>query len=234
MKLISLVATTDAHYLLESDKDYQNKYAFNGSYKEDGEAYVDCFIQTEDEVRARLACPDPAVVNEAIANTHKIADRCNVEMPLSAPIMPHVDVPTEYKSSRDWLESLCEDGFKNKLRIDELEPEKQIEYRDRCKYELDSLERMGFLDYILLVYSYANVARRRGIARGSGGGSLVCFLTNITNIDPVEHGLYFERFIDAARLRDSRPGDYGQRIEDSGRRLRFWQRFMRRSFAFHL
>lgn len=197
---ISLVVTTDAHYLLELDKDYQNKYAFNGSYKEDGEAYVDCFIQTEDEVRARLQYLDSAVVDEAIANTHKIADRCNVEMPLSAPIMPHVDVPSGYKSSREWLESLCEDGFKNKLRIDELEPEKQVEYRARCKYELDSLERMGFLDYILLVYSYANVARRRGIARGSGGGSLVCFLTNITNIDPVEHGLYFERFIDVGAI----------------------------------
>jgi len=197
---ISLVVTTDAHYLLESDKDYQNKYAFNGSYKEDGEAYVDCFIQTEDEVRARLQYLDSAVVDEAIANTHRIADRCNVEMPLSAPIMPHVDVPDGYRSSREWLESLCEDGFKNKLRIDELEPDKQVEYRDRCKYELDSLERMGFLDYILLVYSYANVARRRGIARGSGGGSLVCFLTNITNIDPVEHGLYFERFIDVGAI----------------------------------
>ena len=65
---------------------------------------------------------------------------------------------------------------------------------------MESLQGMGFVDYMLLVYSYANVPTGRGIARGSGGGSLVCYLSNITDIDPIEHGLYFERFIDVGAL----------------------------------
>lgn len=162
--------------------------------------------------------------------THTIADKCDVEMPLSAPIMPKVDTPEEFSNNKQWLEKLCEDGFKEKLNIDvnnrcvfdknrklfqpvydengfltgyddvELSEDKVIEYIDRYLYELDSLNRMGFIDYILLVYSYANIAKRRGIARGSGGGSLICYVTNITNIDPIEHGLYFERFIDVGAL----------------------------------
>lgn len=197
---IPCVVTTDAHYTWEQDKEYQNKYAFNGSYKEDGEAYIDCFIQSEEEVKQRLAYFDNSIIDELIQNTHIIANKCNVEMPLSAPIMPHINTPNEYSSNKEWLQSICEEGFKNKLHEDDLLPELQQTYRERYEYELDSLDRMGFIDYILLVYSYANIAKRRGIARGSGGGSLICYLTNITNIDPIEHGLYFERFIDVGAL----------------------------------
>jgi DNA polymerase-3 subunit alpha len=197
---IECVVTSDAHYVWEKDKDYQNKYAFNGSYKEDGEAYVDCFIQSEQDVRDRLWYFSNDVIDKLIRNTHIIADKCNVRMPLSAPIMPHINTPKEFKSNKEWLEKICKDGFVNKLNIDCLDEDIQKIYRDRYEYEINSLDRMGFIDYILLVYSYANVAKRRGIARGSGGGSLVCYLANITNIDPIEHGLYFERFIDVGAL----------------------------------
>ena len=71
---IPAVVTTDAHYVRQEDKDYQNKYAFNGTYKEDGEAYVDCFIQSESEVRERLQYLDEKTVDSLIENTHKIAD----------------------------------------------------------------------------------------------------------------------------------------------------------------
>lgn len=197
---IKCIVTCDTHYTWEEDKEYQNKYAFNGSYKEDGEAYVDCFIQSEEQVRERITYFSKDVIDKLINNTHEISDKCNVEMPLSAPIMPRVDTPAKFKTNREWLESICEDGFKNKLHIDTLPQEEQKIYRERYEYEVDSLYRMGFIDYILLVYSYANIAKRRGIARGSGGGSLVCYLSNITNIDPIEHGLYFERFIDVGAL----------------------------------
>jgi len=197
---IKCVVTCDAHYTREEDKKYQNKYAFNGKYKEDGEAYIDCFIQSESEVRDRISYFPDDVVDKLIQTTHEIADKCNVEMPLSAPIMPNIDTPKEFNSNKEWLENICENGFRNKLHIEKLSEDKQKEYRDRFLYELDSLDRMGFIDYILLVYSYANIAKRRGIARGSGGGSLICYLSNITNIDPIEHGLYFERFIDVGAL----------------------------------
>lgn len=215
---IPLVVTTDAHYVYEEDKKYQNKYAFNGTYKEDGEAYTDCYIQTEEEMREKLSYLPPEIVDEAIKNTDIISDRCNLTMPLSAPIMPKINTPEIYKDNVEWLHSICSDGFIKKLNIDintktivdknrpQLSQEEIDEYYDRYKYEFDALYRMGFIDYILLVYSYANIPNRRGIARGSGGGSLINFVTNITDIDPIEHGLYFERFIDVGALKQLEEG----------------------------
>lgn len=226
---IECVVTTDAHYTYREDQRYQNKYAFYGSYKEDGESYIDCYIQSELEVRERLDYFDDIFINRVISNTEKIADRCNVYIPLSAPIMPHVDTPKEFKDNKDWLGTLCKNGFKDKLNIDMdtqitydtsrtrdvfdtedghyigsvpwIHTKEEInQYIERYNYEMNSLDKMGFIDYILLVYSYANVAGRRGIARGSGGGSLINYVTNITDIDPIEHGLYFERFIDVGAL----------------------------------
>ena len=209
---IPCVVTCDAHYARKNDKEYQNKYAFNGAYKEDGEAYVDCFVQSEQEVRERLYYVDNNTVDVLIANTHTIAGRCNLDMPLSAPIMPKIDTPVRYSTNREWLVDVCTSGFEKKLGIlynyqsqkassDSIGEGAIQEYVSRFIYEIDSLEQMGFIDYILLVYTYSNKGKRRGIARGSGGGSLVCYLANITNIDPIEHGLYFERFIDVGALK---------------------------------
>lgn len=226
---IPVVVTCDAHYVYESDKKYQNKYAFGGSYKEDGEAYTDCFVQSEAEVRERLAYLPANIVDEAVSNTDIIANKCNVEMPISAPIMPEVPTPKEFKDNTEWLVSLCKQGARKKLNFDfdtleTVDPSKKRKIYDentgeflreeplvyskeekdvyikRFEYELDKLVRMGFVDYILLVYSYSSVGKRRGIARGSGGGSLINYLTDITKIDPIVHGLYFERFIDVGAL----------------------------------
>ena len=200
---IPLVVTTDAHYVYEDDRKYQNKFAFNGKYKEDGESYVDCFIQSEQEVRDRLRYLPSHVVDEAIGNTRIIADRCDVRIPLSPPIMPNIETPKEFSSNKAWLMSLCREGAKKKLGIDIESPNLTgniPEYISRLHYEIDSLERMGFIDYMLLVYSYASKGERKGPGRGSGGGSLICYLTDITDVDPIEHGLYFERFIDVGAL----------------------------------
>lgn len=216
---ICCVVTTDAHYTWETDQKYQAKYAWGGSYKEDGESYLDCFIQSEQEIRDRLTYLDTETVHELIQNTHRIADKCTLEIPLSAPIMPKVDTPPQFCSGRDWLASLCKEGFRRKLNID-LETRTIADpngtylnksaidvYINRYEYELNALDKMGFVDYILLVYSYASVGKRRGIARGSGGGSLINYLTDITNIDPIEHGLYFERFIDVSALSKLESGE---------------------------
>lgn len=227
---VNIVATCDAHYVYKEDKKYQNKYAFNGAYKEDGEAYVDCYVQSADEVAEKLSYLGEQVVKESIEETVKIANKCTLEIPLSAPIMPQLDTPKEFSDNKEWLEKICIDGFKQRLNIDyvnkcvsdpysmltrnifdedwnvvdkeyyQLTQSEIDEYINRYEYEMDALYRMGFIDYILLVYSYANVAKRRGIARGSGGGSLINYLSSITNIDPIEHNLYFERFIDVGAL----------------------------------
>lgn len=225
---IPVVVTCDAHYVYEDDKKYQNKYAFGGAYKEDGESYIDCFVQSEAEVRERISYLPDDVIDEVIRNTDIISDKCNVEMPISAPIMPEVPIPEGYKDNTEWLVDLCKQGARKKLNFDFdtyetvdatktidiyndegefikkvpfiLSKEEKDVYVERFDYEMDKLIRMGFVDYILLVYSYSDIGKRRGIARGSGGGSLVNYLTNITNIDPIVHGLYFERFIDVGAL----------------------------------
>lgn len=202
-----VVVTCDAHYVYPEDKEYQNKYAFNGSYREQAEgAYVDCFVQSEDEVRQKLTYLDKATIDRLIENTDSIGAMCNVSMPISAPIMPEISVPDGYATNKDYLIALCNEGFK-RLNLSSMTDSLAAEYFERYRYELDSLERLGFIDYILLVHSYANITKRRGIARGSGGGSLICYLTNITQIDPVEHGLYFERFIDVGQLQALEAGE---------------------------
>lgn len=207
---IEIVATTDAHYTWEKDRQYQNIYAFGGKYKEDGESYIDCYMQSEQEVRDKLSYLPQHIVDQAIRNTQVIADKCNVELPLSAPIMPKVDTPPEYPDNLSWLQQICRSGCRQKLGfdIDTLEDaenptvprEERQKYKDRYEYEMDALTRMGFIDYTLLVYSYANVGKRRGKGRGSGGGSLVNYFSNITDVDPIEHGLFFERYVDVSAL----------------------------------
>lgn len=205
---IPLVVTTDSHYVFPEDKKYHDVYSFNSSYKEDDEGkdiYVDCYIQNENEVKSNLEYLNEDIINQAINNTHIISDKCNIELPLSAPIIPHIDIPSQYYSEKEWLVAICEEGFQ-KRGINELTNDKKQEYIDRYNYELSAVEEMGFLGYYLLVYTYANQVKRRGIARGSGGGSLLCYLMNITDIDPIEHKLYFERFIDVGALEHLKAG----------------------------
>ena len=215
---IQTVITTDVHYVRGEDKEYQNKYAWNGKYIEEGEAYTDCFVQSEEEIRSKLTYLPQREIKQSMQNTVDICKKCSVTLPLSAPIMPEVECPPEFQSTKEWLHAICRKGFRDKLNIDldaeciytdpsvtasEEQPISQAlidTYIHRYYYELHALEKMGFIDYILLVYTYSNIGKRRGIARGSGGGSLINYLTNITNIDPVEHGLYFERFIDVGAL----------------------------------
>lgn len=207
---IGIVVTTDAHYVLKDDQKYQNIYAFGGKYAEEGESYTDCYVQSEEEVREKLSYLPKEIVDEAINNTDIIADKCSLEMPLSAPILPEVKTPKQFRNNKEWLEHLCYIGGIKKLQIDFKErkyngskgmsEELLNSYLERYDYELNALEKMGFLDYILLVYSYSSVGKRRGKGRGSGGGSLINYLTNITDIDPIEHCLYFERFIDVAAI----------------------------------
>ncbi|MCM1334183.1 MAG: DNA polymerase III subunit alpha [Bacteroides sp.] len=217
---IEVVVTCDAHYVRNEDRPYQNVYAFGGAYAESGESYIDCFVQSEEEVRERLSYLDRSVVDRAIENTDRIADHCQLEMPLSAPIMPDVNHirPKEYIDNASWLQALCENGCLHKLGFDILtgeeeahckvrDPTERRVYLDRFLYELDSLKRMGFVDYILLVYTYANVGKRKGPGRGSGGGSLINYLTDITDIDPIEHKLMFERFIDVGAIAQLEAGE---------------------------
>lgn len=204
---VKYVVTTDAHYLNKDDQKYHNIFVQIGQAREVGETYNDCYVQSNDEILEICKSTTREENLNALKTTDEIAEKCNVEMPLSPPIMPHVDIPFGYKSEIDYLKDLCVSGWYSK-KIN-LKPNKE-EYKKRLAYEMSAIAKMGFEGYFLLVHSYCNSVKRRGIARGSAGGSLVCYLTNITDIDPIEYGLYFERFIDVGALELLREGKITQ------------------------
>ena len=225
---IKYVVTCDAHYVREEDQKYHSVFVQVGSSREAGEVYDDCYLQSEDDVIKKCASTTEYTSN-AIATTHEIANKCENTIPLSAPIIPHFPVPAPYKSELEYLKFLCNDGLKKKgfmkwnmdqwntYMTDKIYAEDgtyverklvdfnsvreiQQKYIQRARYEMNALEAMGFEGYYLMVHSYVNAARRRGIARGSGGGSLLAYLCGIVDIDPIKYGLYFERFIDVGAI----------------------------------
>ena len=225
---IKYVVTCDSHYVRPEDEKYHNIFIQIGSQREAGEIYKDCYLQSEQDV-INKCMSTKQYTQQAIANTHEIANKCENTIPLSAPIIPHVPVPKQYPSELKYLQTLCNEGFKQKgfatwtyeqwkkYLTDEIHKEdgtvEKVElihfnsaeeirkkYIDRAKYEMNALKEMGFEGYYLLVHSYVNAAKRRGIARGSGGGSLLAYLCGIVDIDPIKYGLYFERFIDVGAL----------------------------------
>lgn len=225
---IKYVVTCDAHYVRPEDEKYHNIFIQIGSQREAGETYKDCYLQSEQDVIDKCVSTKQ-YTQQAIATTHEIADKCENTIPLSAPIIPHVPVPDGYKSELQYLQSLCNQGFKDKGfatwtdsqwrryltdkiykdngTVEEVELVKfnsaadiRKQYIERARYEMNALKEMGFEGYYLLVHSYVNAAKRRGIARGSGGGSLLAYLCGIVDIDPIKYGLYFERFIDVGAL----------------------------------
>lgn len=197
---IKWVATSDSHFVNKEDQELHGIWVQLSEFREAGEIYNDCQIQSIDEAREFLK---PALTDEeielAISSTMEIMERCNVKIPLSAPIIPHIEIPKEFSSEDEYVKHLCRIGWK-KRGIHKLPKDQQKKYLTRLQYEFDAIFRMGFSGYYLLVESYANAVERRGIARGSGGGSLVAYLMNIVNIDPVRFDLWFERFIDISSL----------------------------------
>lgn len=193
------IITTDAHYLTEEDQDYHSKFIQINQDRDVGETYNDCYIQTEEEIYEKCCYLPKEKIKKALFNTDKIAEMCNVDIPLSAPIMPVENIPAPFNKQIDYLWYLCKQGWEDR-KINLKSEEVKEQYRKRLAYEMSSIEKMGFEGYYLYVWGYANSVKRRGIARGSGGGSLVAYLSKIVDIDPMRHGLYFERFIDVGAL----------------------------------
>lgn len=152
-------------------------------------------------------------IPEAIENTHVIADQCGVELPVGQEYhVPHF-TPPEGMTVRAYAERLCEEGLRRRYPAwDEsadaqkkagLTKKFRTTAEKRLAYEIDVLARMGFVSYVLIVADFVRFAREKGIAvgpgRGSAAGSFVCYLLGITEIDPLEYGLLFERFLNPSR-----------------------------------
>ena len=197
---IPLVATNDSHYLRKED-----------AYNHEVLLCIQTGKKMSDEDRMRFETDELYIksqeemmeyfknVPEAIENTIKIAEKCNVEFEFGHTILPNYEVPAEFKTHFEYLKKLTDDGIRN--RYGENPSEEIIE---RENYELGVIEKMGYTDYFLIVWDYVHYAKSHGIpvgpGRGSGAGSIVAYAIEITDIDPIKYGLIFERFLNPERI----------------------------------
>ena len=197
---LPLVATNDAHYLKKEDA-YNHEVLLciqTGKRMSDEDRMRfetdELYIKSPEEmIEYFSAFPD------AIENTVKIANECNVEFEFGHTILPNYDVPEEFATHYDYFKKLCDDGIKKRYGEN---PSQEI--LDRAEYELGIIQKMGFVDYFLIVWDYIHFAKEHGIAvgpgRGSGAGSIIAYAIEITDIDPIRYGLMFERFLNPERI----------------------------------
>ena len=197
---IPLAATNDAHYLKKEDA-YNHEVLLciqTGKRMSDvdrmrfetDELYVK---SPEEMIEYFKAFPD------AIENTVKIADKCNVEFEFGHTILPNYDVPEEFPTHFDYFKKLCDDGIKKRYGEN---PSQEI--LDRAEYEIGIIKKMGYVDYFLIVWDFIHYAKIHNIpvgpGRGSGAGSIIAYAIEITDIDPMKYGLLFERFLNPERI----------------------------------
>ena len=196
---IPLVATNDAHYLAREDAAAQDVLMCvqTGRLLEDENRMrfetEEFYLKSEDEMRALF--PNHP---EAIENTAKIAELCNVDFEFGHYHLPQFKLPKGETDATAYFESLCRKGFAWRY------PNGSEENRAQLRYEMDVIEQMGFVDYFLIVSDFIGYAKRKGIpvgpGRGSAAGSMVSYCLNITDIDPLKYSLYFERFLNPERV----------------------------------
>ena len=197
---IPLLATNDAHYLKKED-----------AYNHEVLLCIQTGKRMSDEDRMRfttdefyIKSPEEMMeyfksIPEAVENTVKVAEKCNVEFEFGHTILPNYDVPDEFETHYDYLKKLADDGIKKRYGDN---PSKEI--IDREEYELGVIKKMGYVDYFLIVWDYVHYAKSHDIpvgpGRGSGAGSIVAYAIEITDIDPIKYGLIFERFLNPERI----------------------------------
>lgn len=200
------IITTDAHAATKEDLYYQGRHVQIAHDSETmSESYEGCYLQSEEEIYQTLADNiGKDNVRVGLENTNFLADMCEeVKMPFQEPQLPTYPLPKGYETNYDYLKALIEQGWKDR-GIDRLSLEEQKVYRDRVDYELNIINTMNFCGYFIIVWDFLNHAKEIGVktgaGRGSGSGSLVCFLIGITNLNPIKYGLIFERFLNPERV----------------------------------
>ncbi len=204
---IPLIATNDAHYLSKNDVEAHDALlcVLTGKLITDQKRlrYTGTeYIKSRDEM-ARLFVDhlDPDVIEEALDNTLRVADAVEDYDILGHQQLPDFPLP-EGQTPISHLTQVSEQGLRQRLDLSETEAMDPL-YAERLHYELGVMEQMGFPTYFLVVWDYIRFAREQGIpvgpGRGSAAGSLVAYALGITNIDPVRHGLLFERFLNPER-----------------------------------
>ena len=195
---IPLIVTNDAHYLRREDAYMQDVLMCvqTGKTLDDPDRMKfeteEFYLKSEEEMRALF--PD---LDDAFENTQRIAARCNVEFQFGKYHLPEFKLPEGY-DSLGYLKELCSKGFEERYGGE------HPEYKQQLEYEIDMIQKMGFTDYFLIVSDFVQYAKNAGIpvgpGRGSAAGSMVAYTLHITDIDPMQYSLYFERFLNPERV----------------------------------
>ncbi len=195
---IPLVATNDVHYTREEDAEAHDillclqtgkKRSDENRMRYEGGQY---FVKSPEQMAELF----PYAL-DALENTHKIADRCHVEIEFGVTKLPRFDVPAPY-TSWEYLNKLCNEGLVRRYQ------DKAEEVRPQLDYELSVIKKMGYVDYFLIVWDFIRFAREQDImvgpGRGSAAGSVVAYTLGITQLDPIRYHLLFERFLNPERV----------------------------------
>ncbi|MDD7363253.1 MAG: DNA polymerase III subunit alpha [Peptoniphilus sp.] len=195
---IGLIASNDCHYLRKEDADAHDALLCiqTGSILSEERRMrfpsEEFYLKSPEEMEALFSD-----VPEALENTVKIAKRCEVELEFHHLHLPHFDLPEGY-TNKEYLRKLVEDGLKKRYDV------VTEEIRDRVEFELDTIFSMGYTDYFLIVWDFIRFARSKDIevgpGRGSAAGSVVSYALEIIDVDPLEFGLLFERFLNPERV----------------------------------
>lgn len=209
---IKTVATNDVHYIYRDDAEMQDVLMCVAMQKtlDDPDRMKfpndEFYFKTAEEMEQAFP-NDP----EAIETTLEIADKCNFKLTYGHYMYPKY-TPVTGQQPIDYFKDLIETGLKKKYK------QETPEIRERINYEVETISRLGYVEYYLIVWDYINAARQKGISvgpgRGSGVGSIVAYLMGITDVDPIRYGLFFERFLNPERV--SAP-DFDIDFEDSRR-----------------
>ena len=209
---IKTVATNDVHYIYRDDAEMQDVLMCVAMQKtlDDPDRMKfpndEFYFKTAEEMEQAFP-NDP----EAIETTLEIADKCNFKLTYGHYMYPKY-TPVTGQQPIDYFKDLIEAGLKKKYK------QETPEIRERINYEVETISRLGYVEYYLIVWDYINAARQKGISvgpgRGSGVGSIVAYLMGITDVDPIRYGLFFERFLNPERV--SAP-DFDIDFEDSRR-----------------
>lgn len=196
---IPLVATNDCHYINKDDAKMQNVLVCigtNHTVNEDNDMAFETeefYVKSEEEMREIFS-----FVPEAIDNTQKIADRCNMTFEFGHTKLPAFEVP-DGRDNVEYFESMCREGLYRRYGENP-----GPELWERLNYELGVIKRMGYVNYYLIVHDFINYAKSVGIpvgpGRGSGAGSICAYCIGITDIDPIKYHLLFERFLNPERV----------------------------------
>ena len=214
---VPLVATNDAHYLNREDA-YAHEILLciqTGKRMSDLDRMKfqtdEFYIKSSEEMYEAFKS-----IPEALENTQKIVEKCNVEFEFGVTKLPNYEVPKEYKTHYDYFYKLCIDGIQRRYGVEEKDKVEDKEYvvlekkavpkeiMDRLEYEMSVIKKMGYVDYFLIVWDFINYAKSVkipvGPGRGSGAGSIAAYAMGITDIDPIKYNLIFERFLNPERI----------------------------------